>query len=383
MVDGENLQKVLQLYAACPSGGTGDNRLQACFFSATLHSPEITDLATKICVNPTWVDLKGIDSVPDTVHHVVYRVHPERDAGLLTAPTVRGKAVTDNVHAGGKSDTDEDKNSQLLKELKYQVLLGILDKFDMSQCMIFCRTNVDCDNLETFLNNVGGGKQFMGKVEKGKENAYSCCVLAGMRSMSDRRRNLEAFKDGDVRFLICTDVAARGIDVKGLPFVVNFTLPDTAENYIHRIGRVGRAEHYGLAISIVAAEDVKEKVWFHTCNSKGKGGTCNNRKLVDQGGCCIWYDEADLLEKVEERLHNKIEVMDSSYELPSAIAALGASYGEEIRQTGGVANLHLESLGPILKELRGMEEQAQNTFLRMQTSFGGGSGARGASVGVL
>lgn len=268
LVDGESLQKVLQLYAACPSGGTGDNRLQVCFFSATLHSAEITDLASKLCVNPTWVDLKGVDSVPDTVHHAVCRVDPMRDAGLLAAGVCRGTAVTDGVHVakteakagakaeaeagvkGGAGATAEEINSQLIKEIKYQVLLGIVDKFQMSQCMIFCRTNLDCDNLESFLNVVGGGRQFAGKVEKGKENPYSCCVLAGMRSMQDRRVNLEAFKDGDVRFLICTDVAARGIDVRGLPFVINFTLPDTAENYIHRIGRVGRADHYGLAISV-------------------------------------------------------------------------------------------------------------------------------------
>ncbi len=115
---------------------------------------------------------------------------------------------------------------------------------------------------------------------------------------------------------------------------------------------------------------MKEKVWFHTCSSKGKGGNCHNRKLTDQGGCCVWYDESDLLARVEERLHSKIEVMDGTYALPAAVAALGASYGEEVRQSGGVANLHLESLGPILKELQGMEFQAQNTFLMMQSQFG-------------
>ena len=62
----------------------------------------------------------------------------------------------------------------------------------------------------------------------------------------------QAFKDGDVRFLICTDVAARGIDIKGLPYCINLTLPDQDENYVHRIGRVGRAECMGLAISFVA-----------------------------------------------------------------------------------------------------------------------------------
>ena len=54
---------------------------------------------------------------------------------------------------------------------------------------------------------------------------------------------LQAFKDGDIRFLICTDVAARGIDIAGLPYVVNMTLPDRSEDYIHRVGRVGNALH--------------------------------------------------------------------------------------------------------------------------------------------
>ena len=82
----------------------------------------------------------------------------------------------------------------------------------MSQCMIFCRTNVDCDNLEAFLNAYSGQPtaKFTGKRESGKENQYSCCVLAGMRSLQERRTALESFKDGDVRLLICTDVAARG-----------------------------------------------------------------------------------------------------------------------------------------------------------------------------
>ena len=65
-------------------------------------------------------------------------------------------------------------------------------------------------------------------------------------------------QEGEVRFLICTDVAARGIDIRGIPFVVNVTLPDEKQNYVHRIGRVGRADRMGLAISLVSK--VKEKV---------------------------------------------------------------------------------------------------------------------------
>ena len=119
----------------------------------------------------------------------------------------------------------------------------------MDQCLIFCRTNVDCDNLEKYLIEIGGGRGgFQGKKESGKENPYSCVVVAGFRRQQERRENLQYFKDGDVRFLICTDVAARGIDIKGLPFVINFTLPDKTENYIHRIGRVGRAGKMGKLI---------------------------------------------------------------------------------------------------------------------------------------
>lgn len=127
----------------------------------------------------------------------------------------------------------------------------------MSQCLVFCRTNLDCDNLEKFLNNMGGGG-FRGKTEKGMENPYSCVVLAGQRSMEQRRAALKAFKDGDARFLLCTDVAARGLDIKELPFVINMTLPDKEEDYIHRVGRTGRAEIMGLAVSLVSS--CKEKV---------------------------------------------------------------------------------------------------------------------------
>ena len=101
---------------------------------------------------------------------------------------------------------------------------------------------------------------------------------------------------GDVRFLICTDAAARGIDIKGLPFVVNVTLPDKPENYIHRVGRVGRADARGLAISLVTPH--REKVWYHS-NCKDRGRNCTNTNLIDAGGCCIWYDELDLLKQVK------------------------------------------------------------------------------------
>lgn len=89
--------------------------------------------------------------------------------------------------------------------------------------------------------------------------SFSSYIMS-MCQKNAHQANLQAFKDGYVRFLICTDVAARGVDIKGLPFVVNMTLPDEPQNYIHRIGRVGRQDCLGLAVSIVACDGLKEKV---------------------------------------------------------------------------------------------------------------------------
>jgi ATP-dependent RNA helicase DDX1 len=371
LTEPENMSQIMQLYNACPVGGTGDNRLQVCFFSATLHSEAIVNLSNKLCFQPVWVDLKGVDSVPETVHHVVYKVTPEKDFGLLSSAKVR--AVTDFVHPQGQSNSkskptgNQEESSLLIKELKPQILVKIVDHFKMSQCIVFCRTNLDCDNLETFLNAYGGGEKFSGVADSGKLNPYSCCVLGGMRSTQERRRNLEAFREGAVRFLICTDVAARGIDIQGLPFVINMTLPDESEHYIHRIGRVGRADLMGLAISIVADEGVQEKVWYHSCANRGKG--CTNRQLKSQGGCTIWYNEGALLSDVCQRLHvGSIPSLQEDFSLPPELAEKQVEYGEDSIEKMDVVKVdelhHYQTLGPTVKELAAMEFEAQNIFLK-------------------
>ncbi|VDP64700.1 unnamed protein product [Schistosoma curassoni] len=75
-----------------------------------------------------------------------------------------------------------------------------------------------------------------------RDSPFTCVCLHSDRAPPERKANLQKFKNGDVHFLICTDVAARGIDITGLPYVINVTLPDEKQNYVHRIGRVGRAE---------------------------------------------------------------------------------------------------------------------------------------------
>lgn len=145
----------------------------------------------------------------------------------------------------------------------------------MDRAIIFCRTKLDCDNLEKYFKSAG--------------SKYSCVCLHGDRKPNERKANLERFKNKEAKFLICTDVAARGLDITGLPYMINITLPDEKSNYVHRIGRVGRAERMGLAISLVSS--VPEKVWYHGEWCKSRGRNCWNTQLTDSKGCCVWYNE--------------------------------------------------------------------------------------------
>lgn len=188
-----------------------------------------------------------------------------------------------------------------------------------------------------------------------------------MRTMEERRSSLQALKEGDVRILICTDVAARGIDVDALPFVINLTLPDEPEDYVHRIGRVGRADRMGLAISFVSSAGVKEKVWYHKCSNRGKN--CLNRNLEEQGGCTRWYDESLCLAKIEKLINQRIAVMNSDLTLPPELRDLNIKYGEDSKQEENIVNVHVSQLTDSLRDLVSMELQAQNMFLLSKSKF--------------
>ena len=160
-------------------------------------------------------------------------------------------------------------------------------RLKLTQCLIFCRTNLDCDRLEAFLNAAGGGKGFRGKAEKGVENSYSCVVLAGGRAMNERRSISQTSSRRATCASSCTDVAARGLDIKELPCVINMTLPDVQGRTRTRIGRTGRAEAMGLAVSLVATRH-KEKVWYY---DKRKARVSSCRLSCRQSELWIWYDD--------------------------------------------------------------------------------------------
>lgn len=196
-----------RLHKQIPKITADGRRLQMVVCSATLHSFEVKKLAEKLMHFPTWVDLKGEDAVPETVHHVVCMVDPQKDNSWQS---LRSHIQTDGVHARDNvrpgSNTAETL-SEAIKMLKGEYTLNAINEHNMDRAIIFCRTKLDCDNLERYLRQVGGNK-------------YSCVCLHGDRKPQERKANLEKFKNKQVKFLICTDVAARGLDVTGkLPIV--------------------------------------------------------------------------------------------------------------------------------------------------------------------
>jgi ATP-dependent RNA helicase DDX1 len=191
--------------------------------------------------------------------------------------------------------------------------------------------------------------------------------------MQERREALSAFKEGDVRFLICTDVAARGIDIKELPYVINMCLPDMPEAYIHRVGRVGRADTMGLAISIVSK--VPERVWY--CTKKGYKPWLEpnnkNTKLNSEGGHTRWYDESLILKEIETKYlsKKKVKVLNlNDIQGSLGLGPKGLKYGEPVQDGGASAEVvkRVAKLKPQVEALAELEVLAQQTFLR-QTTF--------------
>uniref|UniRef100_A0A9L0JNR2 ATP-dependent RNA helicase n=1 Tax=Equus asinus TaxID=9793 RepID=A0A9L0JNR2_EQUAS len=344
-----------RIHNQIPQITSDGKRLQVIVCSATLHSFDVKKLSEKIMHFPTWVDLKGEDSVPDTVHHVVVPVNPKTDR--LWERLGKNHIRTDEVHA--KDNTRPGANSpemwsEAIKILKGEYAVRAIKEHKMDQAIIFCRTKIDCDNLEQYFMQQGGGPD-----KKGHQ--FSCVCLHGDRKPHERKQNLERFKKGDVRFLICTDVAARGIDIHGVPYVINVTLPDEKQNYVHRIGRVGRAERMGLAISLVATE--KEKVWYHVCSSRGKG--CYNTRLKDDGGCTIWYNEMQLLSEIEEHLNCTISQVEPDIKVPVDEFDGKVTYGQKRAIGGGNYKGHVDILAPTVQELAALEKEAQTSFLHL------------------
>ncbi|MCC6818366.1 MAG: DEAD/DEAH box helicase [Bacteroidia bacterium] len=174
-------------------------RKQSLFFSATMPD-EITKLANVLLYKPGKVEVTPVSSTAETINQKLYYVE-------------KGE-----------------KNTQLL---------NILDNKDIRSILVFTRTKHGADKVVKFLI---------------KSNVKAMAIH-GNKSQNARQNALNGFKDGSLRVLVATDIAARGIDVEELEWVLNYELPNIPETYVHRIGRTGRAGNKGSAISFCAEDE--------------------------------------------------------------------------------------------------------------------------------
>ena len=173
---------------------------QTLFFSATF-SPEIKTLADSLLDNPVLVEVAKANSTAAGVEQLAYRVDSQR---------------------------------------KRELISEVIGKKNWQQVLIFSRTKFGADRLSKQLQLDGIDAQ----------------AIHGDKSQAHRTKVLQDFKEGKVRVLVATDIAARGLDIEELPIVVNYDLPHQAEDYVHRIGRTGRAGNVGLAVTLVTPDDL-------------------------------------------------------------------------------------------------------------------------------
>ncbi|HEY0824200.1 MAG TPA: DEAD/DEAH box helicase, partial [Ramlibacter sp.] len=172
---------------------------QSLLFSATF-SDEIRELAHTLLKDP-----KSIQVTPrnTTVQRIEQTIHP----------VGRGK--------------------------KKELLAHVIQEHDWSQVLVFTRTKFGANSVADFLNKKG----------------ITAMALHGNKSQTARTQALAGFKSGEIRALVATDIAARGIDIDDLPHVVNYEIPNVPEDYVHRIGRTGRAGKEGQAVSLVCLDE--------------------------------------------------------------------------------------------------------------------------------
>ncbi len=154
--------------------------------------------------------------------------------GLLNAPKMI-QATKVNTAADAVEQTVHPVDTKRKREL----LSHLIHSNQWKQVLVFCRTKHGANRLAEHLTTDG----------------ITAAAIHGNKSQSARTKALDAFKKGGVRVLVATDIAARGLDIDQLPHVVNYELPNVPEDYVHRIGRTGRAGNTGQAISLVSIDE--------------------------------------------------------------------------------------------------------------------------------
>ena len=193
MLDMGFMPDVKKIIQQCPE------KRQTALFSATVP-PIIETLIQWAMKDPETVEIGMRRSVADTISHAVYPV------------------------AFNQKD---------------ELVLALLRKVDFDSVIIFCRTKIGADKVGRLL----------------KQENHSVAILHSNRTQSERERSLKGFRDGKFEVLVATDIASRGLDIANVSHVVNYDVPQHPEDYVHRIGRTGRAAATGDAFTIMVAED--------------------------------------------------------------------------------------------------------------------------------
>ena len=173
---------------------------QSLFFSATMPQ-NIVDLSRQILRDPKKIAVNAVSSTAETIQQYIYKTN---------------------------------------KSNKPSLLLHILNDPEMTQVLLFSRTKHGADRIVRNL----------------RKKDINSAAIHGDKSQNQRQKALKDFKDGKVRVLVATDIAARGIDIEKLRHVLNYDIPNESETYVHRIGRCGRAGEEGVSISLCDAEEL-------------------------------------------------------------------------------------------------------------------------------
>ena len=197
MLDMGFIHDIRKVLALLPGNGARQNLL----FSATF-SGEIKQLANRLLNQPELIEVARCTATAERIRQVVHPVDKQR---------------------------------------KRELLSHMIGSHDWCQVLVFTRTKHGANRLAQQLEKDG----------------LSASAIHGNKSQGARTRALAGFKNGEVRVLVATDIAARGLDIDQLPHVVNFELPNVPEDYVHRIGRTGRAGNEGEAVSLVCIDEHK------------------------------------------------------------------------------------------------------------------------------
>jgi ATP-dependent RNA helicase RhlE len=196
MLDMGFIHDVKRIIQKCPP------RRQTLFFSATVP-PEIAAVASFALKDPTRVEIGAARTITTLITHAIYTVHQEQ---------------------------------------KFELLLALLAAIDFNSVLVFSRTKHGADRIARRL----------------REANHSVAVLHANRSQNQRIEALEGFRSGRYEVMVATDIAARGIDVAGISHVINYDVPENPEDYLHRIGRTGRAQAVGDAFTLASPEDASD-----------------------------------------------------------------------------------------------------------------------------